>query len=423
MKFKLLFACLLLIPSFANSVFAQTASSLDALYRSKQFFELRDAAAKRERDKSAEMLFYRGAVANKFNQSEKSAALLRNFLKTAKPGDASLQDAYELLADDYVKTFQYAKAAETYQLIMEKFADKLAPEKKKDFENSAKLWNALGKIAPQTVSFVGDTHLKATRDKARLMNVPVEINDVRMDFVFDTGANLSTVTASTAQKLGLKIIEADISVGSTTSNKVNSKLGVAPQMKIGSMTFRNVVFLVVEDKALSFPQANYQINGIVGFPVIEAMRVVTIKKTDEIVVLGHAPKIRFEQNMCLDELTPVALATFNNRKMSFTFDTGAQTSSFYPAFFKAEEASIKQNYKPQTVKIGGAGGFNEIEAYVLKDVNLTIGGKHAALKQIEVLTAPTNEDSRHFYGNLGQDLIRQFDSLTLDFAGMSLIFE
>src|SRR5207237_3830724 len=117
--------------------------------------------------------------------------------------------------------------------------------------------------------------------KARLLNVPVEINAQKMDFVFDTGANISTVSASTAQKLGLRIIEADIAVGSSTDIKVKSKLGVAPEIKVGQVTLKNVVFLVLEDKALTFPQINYQINGIVGFPVIEAFREITLTEIEE----------------------------------------------------------------------------------------------------------------------------------------------
>lgn len=404
-------------------VFAQNESRLETLYRSKQFFDLRDELSKQSGSKSLEMLFYRGAVANKFNQSQQSISLLENYIKEAKAGAANLRDAYELLADNYLKTYQYRKAAEFYKLLLDKFKDKLDAEKAKDVENSYKLWNALGDVHAQTVTFDGDTRLQATRDKAALMNVPVEINNQTINFVFDTGANISTITTSTAQKLGLKIIETGISVGSSTDKEVNSKLGIAPALKIGNVALRNVVFLVLDDKALFFPQINYQINGIVGFPVIEAFREVTITKKDEVLIPARASKQKFEQNMALDELLPLIAANYNNQRMTFAFDTGAQTSSFYPPFYRSNEAEIKKIAKQQKVKMGGAGGFKEVSAYILENPVLSVSGKSVQLKKIEVLTEPINDHSRYFYGNLGQDLIKQFEKMTLNFESMSIIFE
>jgi hypothetical protein len=187
-----------------------------------------------------------------------------------------------------------------------------------------------------------------------------------------------------------------------------------------------VVFLVLEDKSMSFPQINYQINGIVGFPVIEAFRQITFTRSDEILIParpGVTIEAKVEQNLCLDDLNPVLLAAYNNRQMAFTLDTGAQTSTFYPEFFKAEETEIKRIAKSQNVRIGGAGGYREYPAYVAESLTLTVAGKNAELKNLEILIEPTNEDSRYFYGNLGQDLIRQFERMTLDFERMTLDFE
>jgi predicted aspartyl protease len=103
--------------------------------------------------------------------------------------------------------------------------DTLSEEKRADLNNSFGLWKALEKVPVQTLSVNGQTRLQGTRDKAKLLNLPVEVAGTRMDFVFDTGANLSTITSSTATRLGLKIIEADVSVGSSSDIKVKSKLG------------------------------------------------------------------------------------------------------------------------------------------------------------------------------------------------------
>lgn len=415
---KILF--FILIASTQMPAFAQV-SSLESLYKNKQYFELRDELAKREKENSPALLFYRGIVANRFNQLQKSDEFLQKYLESGEA--ANRQDAYETLADNYTRTFDYGKAADVYKLILDRFKDKIDAEKKKDYENSFGLWDALRNSPKQEVTFDNDLSVQGTRDQADLLNLPVEINDQKMDFVFDTGANLSTMTISTANKLGLKIIESSVSVNSSSDIKVNSKLAVVPSLKLGSTTIRNVVFLVFEDKALFFPQIKYQINGIIGFPVMESLGNITITRKDAVSAKAQNTETKGESNMCLEELKPLVAGTINNQKLIFTFDSGAVTSTFYPKFFEANRRQILRLAKPKKIKLGGAGGFKEVIAYFLNDLNLTIAGKTAKFAKAEIITEAVNDESRNFYGNLGQDLIKQFQRMTLDFRAMKLVFE
>lgn len=403
-------------------IFAQT-SALESAFEKRQYFDLRDYLATLPKNDSTETLFYRGVVANRFNDLKKSVSLLQDFIKRADKNNSHLPDAYETLADSYTKTYDYGKAADAYKFLTDNFKGKLEADKIKGYENVFGLWNALRNEPRQTVSFNGDSTIQGTRDKARLLNLSVEINNQKMDFVFDTGANISTISRSTARKLNLKIIESDVSIGSSTDKKVKSKLAIAPVMKLGNVTARNVVFLVLEDESLHFPKIDYQINGIIGFPVMEAVGKITLTREDKILITAKESKSAGEENMCLEGMLPLVAATYKNRRLIFSFDTGAVTSDFYPAFFKQNEAEITKNSTAQKIKTGGAGGFMEVSAHTVKDLDLTVGGKTARLAKARILTEPTNEDSRYFYGNLGQDLIKQFNSMTLDFRAMRITFE
>lgn len=420
MKNYLKILLLILLAATRIPVMAQE-EPLASLYDNHQYFALRDDLSKRPSENSPDLLFYRGIVANRFNELSKSNELLRKYLESGDP--AHQPEAYETLADNYTRTFEYGHAADIYKLLLDRFKEKLDAETKQDYENSYGLWDALRNTGPQSVSFDGDLKVQGTRDKAKLLNLAVEINRQTMDFVFDTGANLSTMTISTANKLGLKIIESKVSVGSSSDNKVNSKLAVAPVLKIGRTTFYNVVFLVLEDKALYFPQVDYQIHGIIGFPVMEALGNVTVTRRDEISAKEKSTETKGESNMCLEDLQPLVAGIINHKKMIFTFDSGAVTSTFYPPFFKANRSQILKFAKPRKIKLGGAGGAKEVTAYFLNNLTLTIAGKTARLTKAEIITEPVNDESRDFYGNLGQDLIKQFERMTLDFRAMKLIFE
>lgn len=275
----------------------------------------------------------------------------------------------------------------------------------------------------QTVTVKAETLIQGTRDKARLLNIPVELSGQKMDFVFDTGANLSTMTVSTANKLGLKIIESDVTVGSSTLNKVKSKLAVAPEMKIGNIVVRNAVFLVMEDKTLYFPQVDYQIHAIIGFPVIQALGKITFAKGDKLTVSVDRGRKGPIPNMLLEGMMPVVMVTHNGRKMTFTFDTGATRTTFYQMFYEAASETLRSAATPHTIRSGGAGGMTETPGYKMKDIEIMIGEKPARFKEIEVISENKSDRSRYYYGNMGQDVIKQYDKMTIDFTAMTITFE
>ncbi len=412
----------LILIAFIHPLAAATDyAKLKELYDRKQYFDLRDELSNYD-DSSADLLFYRGAVSNKFNRLNSAINHLQNYLKRARgKNDSRLEDCYELLADSYLKSYEYKKAAGVYKTLVAMMKEKGDPGKAFDYENSLRICSALSDVPRQTIALEGDSKITLSRNIVG-MQIPIEINGQQVPFIFDTGANISTVTASFAANLGLKIIDTSITVGSITGNTVKSRLAVATAIKIGNATIRNAVFLVFEDKDLFISQINFQINAIIGFPVIEALKEITISHGGEVFIPRRAGR-RAEQNMCLDGLTPLLAGTHKGRRLAFTFDTGARTSSLYPPFFKAYEEEIKARGISQPEKITGAGGSKEVPAYRLSDLAMTFSGKEARFVSVKILTQETIDNSRYFYGNLGQDLIRQFEKMTLNFESMSIVFE
>ena len=120
------------------------------------------------------------------------------------------------------------------------------------------------------VSVQGETFLKLEKDMAGLDNITVSAGGDTLGFIFDTGANLSTICLSVAETMGMHIIPSEILVGSITGEKVPAQLAVCRQLKIGHIAVDHVVFLVLPDEQLTFPQIGYKIRGILGIPILEA---------------------------------------------------------------------------------------------------------------------------------------------------------
>jgi hypothetical protein len=418
MRFRSSTAAVVAIMLAAGAAQGQDAARLAELYRRHDCFTAREALGV---SSSPDLAFYRGWVAAAFNRPDSAAAELRRFLASPVAGtDAERRvDARRLLADVLVREGRYGEAADAYARVAEAAPD----SEKADFANNVALFGALRGVPAQAVSFAGDVDLPTTRDRANLITLPVGVGDTTQNFIFDTGANLSTVSESAARALGLRMVDQGVEVGSVTGKRTTAHLAVAPELRIGAATVRDAIFLVFPDSALAFPQIGYQIHGILGQPVIAALGEVTLTREGRFLapVRRSPPAAAAEPNLCLDQLDNLVRVTIAGEPQLFGFDTGAQASHLFPPYYERHRAQVEAG-TARELRIGGAGGMRTLRAYTLAPFALTIGGATASLPSIDATTEPTGERSRYADGDIGQDVIGTFQAMTIDYRAMQLRF-
>jgi len=65
----------------------------------------------------------------------------------------------------------------------------------------------------------------------------------------------------------------------------------------------------------------------------------------------------------------------------------------------------------------GAGGAQKKTVYILPKSTFTLGDKAISLNNLSILTEKITPGEK-FYGNIGQDFIRQFNEITFNFKYM-----
>ncbi|MGN6569276.1 MAG: retropepsin-like aspartic protease family protein, partial [Flavipsychrobacter sp.] len=393
---KILLMLLFALP--AGIAAAAPCDSLQQYLDEANYFKLRNALNNADCHATALFKSYCEVfMYNAFNQNPRSIELADSLLNIhdIKLDDKQKASLLELLIDNYSKTYQYKKAAESGDLIVQKYAK--AVENLDDVKNTNKIWHALADIAPQAVEQTTDVIVPIHKDVAALWNISVAAGDVTDDFIFDTGANISTVTESTAKHLGIKKLNVSFSVSGMQGKDVESDLGVADSLKIGDITLRNVVFLIMPDESFNFPQINYTINGILGFPVINALKEVRISKKGTLEV-PMAPSHSDLNNLALDGLFPMISMVADNDTLVFHFDTGAKNSDLYSPYYKLHQKQIIKNGAHKDVTVGGAGGFVKIPSYELRNFKVHIGGQLAVIRYITVFTEPIKDSKELVYG-------------------------
>jgi len=247
----------------------------------------------------------------------------------------------------------------------------------------------------------------------------VNVQKDTAQFVFDTGANISVITQSIAQKWHVKIFDVSFDLGGGTGFTTKSATGVVDSLYIGSILVRNAVFLILPDDALYVKQINYRQQGIIGIPILTQLKQWHFRENGTLTVSAHPAKAGFS-NMILDGLMPHVNFSVLNTYLPFRFDSGANSTTLYSIFFDRFKPYILKNAENKQLREGGVGGVVTSKAYLLKNLVFNIDDKKVTLPAVNIRTTPYNKDDKvTAYGNLGRDIIKQNNNnLTINFEEM-----
>jgi hypothetical protein len=370
----------------------------------------------------AERDYFAGVLANATGQITESIRLLNSalpLLRTSRLDRAAV--ALEDLADDYNKSFRYADAARADDDLLTHFSGQLRPEELQSAKDDAGVMQILREAPAQTITWDGAVRLKTERNPLNSMNVDLAVNGVRGPWLLDTGANLSVVSRSFAERLGLKLLPGTAQTTAGLTGIENPlRVALLPTLQMGGGTLHNVVVMVLNDANLniSLGKSTYQINGIIGYPVFQALGTITFLRDGEFAAGDKTQASGVGARMFMNGLTPIIECKVEGTDLPFSFDTGASDTDFLLRYYQRFH-SESGSWKKAKNKTSGAGGTVKQKVYVQPHINLGVGDKTVSLKNVPIHTSGTGSNNAEVYGNLGQDVVANFESFTLDFSTMT----
>ena len=406
---------------------SQLVEELLALSEDKNYFKLQTKFTLKKEELSKEHIhFFDAILFNVFNNPTASNKAISKIINSNKKtlADSLLKTLYAKKINNHQRLYEYNEVAKTVTEMRSRFKSSLDSVEDSNFKNTYNLYHPLKSITKQEIIIPSDITIQMERDVANLLNIETIFSDNKINMVFDTGANISVIRKSYVDKLGMRLIESDFSVGSATDIKVKSQMAIAEEFKIGEMTIKNALFMVLNDDDLSFPQVpgGYDIYGIIGFPIIEAMREIHFTKENQLFI-PKEPTEYMLNNFAIDGLIPIIKTTYKEDVLTFGLDTGAETTSLFYPFYKKYKIDIDENNEKEKFGVGSAGGTQVYEGYKINDINLKIADSSAVLNKIEVHIEKIKQDKVELYGNIGQDYITQFNKMILSFEHSSIVFE
>jgi len=389
---------------------------------SKNYFKLRTALGNtKDRLSDDRFLYYKATCDDAFNDCLSSNQCIETLLTGYKEQlhDSIVSDLLAIKIRNHIRMFQYRETAAACHLLLEQYGSTLDSAKTADYKNAQQMYEKLSLVKPTHIHKQEEVEIASYRNPfINLLMIPVKSGGVSDHFMFDTGADMSVVTMSYAEKMGMTIYETDIHVKSSTSHSVQAKIAVADSLYMGDILFENVVFLVMP--LFSIPAIDLYIRGIIGANEMRRLDEIHIRKDGSIVI----PKISQEKqlhNMCLgglEGLSPIVQLQSSNDTLMLAFDTGANVTSLSKRYYDRHKETVEQNGAFGNASSIGVGGSEDKGIYTLKDFPYAIGTKSNVLPAIDVELL--GED---FDGTIGQDMIMPFDKMILNFQYMYIDFE
>jgi hypothetical protein len=394
---------------------------LELLLQQKQYIQLeRRLGANQSILPSEELAYFRGVLANRTLQVANSIRLLEPLLPVLRASNpVRAESVLCTLADDYAKDFRYADAAMTYS-DAQRVADRRGQTSECDAGEEASRWALLSGAPAQTVMDHGPFTVARKEDELGLFQIPITAGNYSGFWVADSGANLSVISRSVANRLRVAVSTGEESARGFGGLSVVVHAAVIPEIRIGKAVLHNVAALVVEDSELRFPNIGYQVEGSLGVPVLRALGRITFHSDGRVDFAGTSEKFDHQgaHNLFFEKFTPLVVADFGHGNQLFSLDTGA-VGTVLSFQFLQEDPGLIATGDLINLQLIGAGGELTALAYVAHGLLARFAGQCARLKDVQVLIQSTGLPDE-FYGNIGQSALSQFSSFTLDFNAMHL---
>ncbi|MDN5288286.1 MAG: hypothetical protein JWR38_4560 [Mucilaginibacter sp.] len=180
------------------SGFAQV-KELSQLVYTKQF-TLLESALSVSKVSAGNKILYQAFLTNAFNQPAVSSRLVKKIFadKIAAKDDKLQFYLHRIAYDNYVKLNDYRSAHIGAEQLVKNYSSYFNAKELIDQKEENKIWSFLTDAPQQHVVKQASSIIPVKKDMAGLWNIPVQQQDSSYLFVFDTGANISTISATYA---------------------------------------------------------------------------------------------------------------------------------------------------------------------------------------------------------------------------------
>lgn len=329
---------------------------------------------------------------------------------------------------------EYGIAAEGLARELAKLKGRVADESIEQMFDFVKQWSELAQF--ENVNGLerpaqGDVRvpfrlesLHSDKDDALRICFDAKFNGTAQEVIFDTGAGVNVVSEEAAERLGLRMLDAE-SKAQGVGGVQRGRYAVAERVELGNATLHNVPFYVISMRTgVDSLDRRYmtQLEVVMGAEMVRAMEEVHIDfERSELFspreqTLGGDVRPNMYSAPSLFEVE----CKINGERQVVSIDTGATSSNLSAQYFATHREQVEREGVLDTLRSAGAGGVKIEQAYALPNVEIAFGG---ATHTWEKMMCSTESDIVSGAGNIGMDCLASFSRVVINARTMRLSVE
>jgi hypothetical protein len=323
-----------------------------------------------------------------------------------------------------LRSGDYGKAADLFDREIALYGSTMDRGMRAGEQQNRDVAAALRDVPAQTIEGLAEATIPLTINQLGLTTAPTEIEGHLQVAVIDTGANLSALSTTAANALGVKLMTLKGSVRSATSHAVNSQIAVADTVRLGPATLHHVAFIVLDDAALSPLGPKMRIDAIIGFPVLAALGRISFhdsaapgQEARRQLTLMPPSNMPVSGNLRFAGFDAYVKATAGLDTLPFVVDSGSDKSSFEKRYARQFPQRLR-GLERRTVTVGGAGGAEERQVAIIPKLSLRVGETSVGLSNVQIHLNGNGSDTA--FGTLGTDVLWDKGGYTIDFNTLDL---
>lgn len=329
---------------------------------------------------------------------------------------------------------EYAIAAEGLARELAKAEGKAAEATIEPLRDVVEQWRELSKfdrVNRLERPAEGDVHvpfrlesMRPDKGDAQQIRFEAKFNGEAQEVVFDTGASVNVASVEAAERLGLKMLEAE-SEAHGIGGTQQGRYAVAERVELGNATLHNVPFYVISMRTgVDSLDRRYmsQLEVVMGVEMIRAMGEVHIDFEHSELFSPDVQTLDYDEhpNIYSSPALFEVECEINGERQVVNIDTGASESNLSAQYFATHREQIEREGVLDTLRSAGAGGIKIEQAYALRNVRIDIGG---ATHTWEKMMCSTEPDIISCAGNIGMDCLTTFSRVVINARTMRLRVE
>jgi hypothetical protein len=252
--------------------------------------------------------------------------------------------------------------------------------------------------------------------------LPLTVNGRRVNWLLDTGANVTMISDAEAARLGLASQDSAGRAADHAGGSIGVRTAIARRLVIGRTQFEDVPLLLTPADQMPWRELPPGKQGILGLPLaiaLDALRWTRMGACHTGSIAVGASSLLASPNLRYDGLHIVTKVDVDGKTLEFLLDTGNQAGTqLWERFGKDFESLVKEQGRKSSVRVTQIGGATDRDILVIAGLQLKVGGKDTTLPEGKLFSRPVGDD--RFHGLLGMDVLSQATEVTIDFRSMAL---